>query len=237
MVAARTVRLKVAYKTPGALLSEYTRSVGAGLVAIQSKKSLPLGTRFIFEMWAEGARTPVEVEGEVIQITSPIKGRHLLHVRYEPGKDRAGLDELIHRVFDAQKESPNRRHPRVPILLRASEETAYSSGYVIRDLSRAGAGLEIEAPGVPEGLQLGTPFLIELSFATGAVPLHGEVVWVFQPPEERKKWINPAFGVSFGKLRSDVQERLEKLLKLAIIPPPPWRARVSYGPNAVSRMP
>ena len=47
------MRLKVSYKTPEALLSEFTRSVGRGGVTIESKKSLPVGTRFVFELHAQ----------------------------------------------------------------------------------------------------------------------------------------------------------------------------------------
>ena len=50
------MRLKVSYKTPEALLSEFTRSVGRGGVTIESKKSLPVGTRFVFELRAQGVR-------------------------------------------------------------------------------------------------------------------------------------------------------------------------------------
>ena len=48
------VRLKVSYKTPGALLSEFTRSIGKGNVSIESGRALPIGTRFVFELHAHG---------------------------------------------------------------------------------------------------------------------------------------------------------------------------------------
>jgi hypothetical protein len=231
------VRLRVAYKTPEGLLGEFTRSVGKGGVAIESKKNLPVGTRFVFELRANGLDTPVEVLGEVVQVTPASKGKYLLNIRYDQGADRKGLDALIQRIFDAHKYEKVRKFPRIPIQLRGSEDAAYSPSYVVRDVSKGGVGVEVEAPSMPKGIRIGTPFLLELSLTIGTLTLHGEVVWVFTPPTERSKWINPSFGVAFGKLRPDTQERLEKILTLKGLPPPPWKARVSFGMDAVSRMP
>ena len=61
------VRLKVAYKKAEDLLSEYTRSIGRGGVTLHTKKSLPVGTRFVFEMHNPGLARPVEVLGEVVR--------------------------------------------------------------------------------------------------------------------------------------------------------------------------
>src|SRR6188768_3494156 len=96
------VRLKVAYKQPEALLSEYTRSVGRGGVTLQTQKSLPVGTRFVFEMHNPGVATPVEVLGEVVRVTPQPGGCHLLTVKYDPGMDRGGLDAVLQRIFDMQ---------------------------------------------------------------------------------------------------------------------------------------
>src|SRR5690242_6966409 len=86
------VRLKVAYKRPEALLSEYTRSIGRGGVTLQTQKSVPVGTRFVFEMYNPGVATPVEVQGEVVRVTPQANGRHVLTIKYDPGQDRGGLD-------------------------------------------------------------------------------------------------------------------------------------------------
>ena len=51
------VRLSVTYKSPSALLSEFTRSVGKGGVSIASRKSVPVGTRFVFELKARACPT------------------------------------------------------------------------------------------------------------------------------------------------------------------------------------
>jgi hypothetical protein len=231
------VRLKVAYKTPEGLLSEFTRSVGKGGVAVESRRPLVVGTRFVFELHAHGVAEPVEVLGEVVQVVPISKGKFRLDIRYDRGADRKGIDALIQAIFDSHKYEKVRKFPRIPIHLRATEDAAYSPSYIIRDVSKGGAGVEVEAPAVPKAVRVGVPVLLEMSVSLGTLALYGEVAWVFSPPTERAKWINPSFGVAFGKLRPDTRERLEKILVLQGLPPPPWKARVSFGMEAVSRMP
>lgn len=231
------VRLRVSYKSPEALLSEFTRSVGRGGVTIESKKSLPAGTRFVFELRAQGVAEVVEIFGEVLKVTSTDQKRYLLDIRYDAPNDRKGLDVLIQRIFDAHKYEKVRKFPRIPLRVRATD-TALGEAlqYVVRDVSRGGLGIEMELPAIPKTIKMGTPFLLTLSLSIGPLALHGEVVWMYQPPRERRL-LNPALGVSFGKLRADTVERLERILNLRGLPPPPWKAQVSFGLDAVTRMP
>ena len=234
---AEPVRLKVAYKTPHALVSEFTRSVGKGGVAIASHKAAPVGTRFIFELYAQGMPEIVEVHGEVLTSTEQVGGMHLLNIQYQQPNNRVGLDALLGRIFEAQKHEKARKHVRVPLKLRATEDKANSISYLVKDISRTGLGIEIEAPEAPAWVTIASPVFLELVLSLGTLALHGEVVWVVNPPKERLKLMNPAFGVHFGKLRADTVERLEKILVLKGLPPAPWKAKVSFGLDAVSRMP
>jgi hypothetical protein len=231
------VRLKVSYKTPEALLSEFTRSVGRGGVTIESKKWLPVGTKFVFELHAQGVAESVEIFGEVLKLTQTDTKRYLLDVKYDAPQDRKGLDVLIQRIFDAHKYEKVRKFARVPIRLRATD-TALGEAlqYVVRDISRGGLGIEMELPAIPKSIKVGTPFLLTLDLSIGPLALHGEVVWLYSPPRERRV-LNPALGVSFGKLRAETIERLERILSLRGLPKPPWKAQVSFGLDAVSRMP
>jgi hypothetical protein len=231
------VRLKVAYKTPEALLSEVTRSVGRGGVTIESKKTLPAGTRFIFELHAQGITETVEIYGEVLKVSPSLsKGRYLLDIRYDAPTDRRGIDRLIQRIFDAHKFEKVRKHPRIPISLRAQDVGPGGATYVVRDISRGGLGIEAEALTLPRTIKVGTPFLLKLGLSIGPLVLHGEVAWTFTPPKDRRV-LNPSMGVAFGKLRPDTLERLDRILSLRGLPPPPWSAEVSFGLDAVGRMP
>jgi hypothetical protein len=156
------VRLKVAYKKPEALLSEYTRSVGQGGVTLQVKKSLPVGTRFVFEMHNPGVATPVEVLGEVVRVTPTANDRYMITVKYDAGMDRGGLDAVLQRIFDLQAFEKLRRYPRIPLRLPAmEEETPFAPPYFVKDLSRGGVGLEVEAPALPASVKVGMPFMLE----------------------------------------------------------------------------
>ena len=243
MRAARpSVRLRVAYKSPEALVGEFTRSVGQGCVALETQRDVEVGTRFVFELLASGLEAPVEVLGEVIQVTRQPNGRRLLTVRYDAGGDRAGLDAVLQRIFESYEQEQLRRFPRIPLHVRATEDAPFSPAYLVRDISRGGLGLEVEAPTLPRTVRVGTPFLLEMGLSSGPLPLHGEVVWttssvIRDPAGSTPSLLTPGFGVQFGKLRLDIAERLEQLLSLSALPPAPWRARVSFGMDAVGRMP
>jgi hypothetical protein len=236
-VSREPVRLKVTYKTPETLLGEFTRSVGKGGVAIESRRKLDLGQRFVFELWAKGLKTPVEVLGEVVQCNPLTKGKYLLNIRYDSATDRKGLDEMLQRINDSHQYEKVRKHPRVPLMLRATQEAPYSPSYAIRDISLGGLGIEIESDKVPPAVKVGTPFLCDIWLSIGTLSLYGEIVWVAIPPPDRAKWLSPAFGVRFGKLRPESKENLARILNLRGLPPPPWKARVAFGMDAVSRMP
>ena len=237
--ASRTpsVRLRVSYKSPQSLLGEFTRSVGQGCVALETERDVAVGTRFIFELHANGLAAPVEVLGEVVSVAMQPSGRRLLTVRYDAGGDRAGLDAVLQRIFDGQEHEPARRFARIPLHLRATEDAPFSPSFLVKDISRGGLGLEVEASALPRSVRVGTPFLLEMNLSQGLLPLHGEVVWTTSPAPERGVAMAPAFGVQFGTLRLDIAQRLEQLLALSALPPAPWRARVSFGMDAVSRMP
>jgi Tfp pilus assembly protein PilZ len=231
------VRLKVAYKTPQSLVGEYTRSVGQGGVTLETRRSLPLGTRFTFEMHLKGMSRPVEVLGEVVQVEPRAQGRFLLSVRYGAGQDQSPLKAVLEYIFAQDEQTGLRRFPRLPLHLRALENRPLSPTFLVRDISRGGVGLEVEAPALPRVVQIGTPFLLEMDMREGPLMLHGEVVWTSTVPRKRSDTVTPGFGATFGRLRPDMVDRLEALMALEQLPPAPWKARVSFGMDAVSRMP
>lgn len=231
------IRLRIAYKSPQALLGEFTRSVGKGAVALMSKKKLPVGTRFVFEMYAKNVGEPIEVLGEVVSVSPAGAGHYSVSIRYDGGQNQRGLDKVLSQVLEAHRFEKVRKHPRIPLNLRATEEAPYSPSFVVRDISRGGLGIEVEAPEVPKTVKVGTPFLIEMSLSLGKMALFGEVMWTFSPPPDRVEWVSPAFGVKFGKLQPQALALLERILALRGLPPPPWKAVIAFGMDAVGRMP
>ncbi len=231
-----SVRLKVSYKTPQALIDEYTRSVGQGSVTLETRRSLTRGTRFVFEMQAEGVTQPVEVVGEVVHVTPRPDGRYHLTVKYATSVDRAALDAVLQRIFTPEHEKL-RRYPRIPLNVRAIESTPFSPAFYVRDISRGGVGMEVDAPALPAMVKVGAPFLLEMELTPGPLLLPGEVVWTSTAFRAHSP-VTPIFGVSFREdLPADTAHQLEALLGLESLPPGPWWARVSFGQEALSRMP
>ena len=228
--AQGAVRLRVTYQSPRSLVAELTRSVGRGPVALESRRPLPRGSRFELELRAHGVAVAVQVLGEVV-LCEPAQGppgRWELGIQYRAGEDLRGLEEALRWISESHRQQPRRRaHPRIPIFFQAGGGAPTTPLFAVRDLSRGGAGVKLESGEAPRSLQAGAPALLELLLPGRALLLHGEVAWRS----------SAAFGMRFGRLRPDAVERLGEVLALRGLPAPPWKARLSFGMDAVSRMP
>ncbi len=221
------VRLKVAYKTPESLLGELTKSVGRGGVRIETKKSLPVGTKFVFELRSPGVRDAVEVSGTVMTVTEMAPGKFVLHIKYEPPRGRAGLDAVIKRIFETSQFDKNRKAPRIPLHVRATENKPDAPTYRLRDISAGGVGVDVEADTLPQHIRVGTAFLIQMKLTTGMLTVPGQVVWAVTT--RSSDTLPPRVGVAFSGLKPAVAEMLNDLLTLKALPTPPWIARVTFG--------
>lgn len=228
------VRLKVAYKSPEALVGELTRSVGRGGVRVESHRALAVGTRFVFELKSPGLAEPVEVPGEVMNVSESAPGRWVLHIRYERPHNQLGLDAVIRRIFDTANADAKRRSPRVPLQVRAVEDKPDAPVFRLRDISRGGVCIDAEVDVLPAYIAVGTPFLMQMKLSTGNLAVHGEVVWLVTT---KTGGLHPRVGVAFGKLTPQALGQLDGLLALRALPAPPWIARIEFGADAVSRMP
>ncbi len=226
------VRLKVAYKSPKALLGELTKCVGRGGVRIESGKPIPVGTRFILELHSGGIKKPVEVLGLVQSVSESAPGRHVLHIKYEPPDERSGIDEVLQKIFSAPDQQ--RKNPRVPLHVRAVENRPDSPGFRIRDISLGGVGIDIDATTVPSHIDVGVPFLLLMKLSQGQLALHGEVVWVTVGTGTE---MPPMLGIAFGALTPNTKQLLDRLLSFKALPTPPWIARLAFGQHAVAAMP
>ncbi len=229
----RAIRFRISYQSPQSLLAEFTRSVSKGTVIIESRKSVPIGTRFIFELYSEGVPEPVEVNGEVMSVREMSTG-YLLQIAYNPGQ-RRGLDQIIYRILAAHRYEKLRKHPRIPIHLRAAEEAPNSPLYLIRDISLGGMGVEVESAGLPKSLRTGVSVHLQIRERGTTLDLDGQVVWTFSPSGERARMLNPSFGVSWkGELDMDSLVALDEILSLRDLQRREWRARLRIGNDASS---
>jgi hypothetical protein len=232
----KTIRLRIAYRSAEAALRELTRNVQRGYVTLETRRPVEPGTRFVFELHGTGVDPPAEVAAEIVELHPTTDGAFSVKLKYKHGEHRQGLDALLRHVFDAQKQDRLRRAPRLPLNVRATEAQSKTTTYVVRDLSTGGLGIEIEAKTLPSAVHVGAAFLLEIDLPNGVMPLHGEISWIASALTKEGA-VRPSFGVSFGKLRAVAQDTVKRLLTHRGLPPPPWSARVSFGMDAISRMP
>jgi type IV pilus assembly protein PilZ len=68
--ARAPIELKVEYKKLNSFFADYTKNISKGGTFIKTKKTLPLGTRFLFRLTVPGRERPFELNGEVIHATA-----------------------------------------------------------------------------------------------------------------------------------------------------------------------
>ncbi len=60
------IELKVDYKKLNSFFADYTKNISKGGTFIKTKKTLPIGTRFLFRLTVPGRDKPFQLSGEVV---------------------------------------------------------------------------------------------------------------------------------------------------------------------------
>jgi type IV pilus assembly protein PilZ len=60
------IELKVDYKKLNSFFADYTKNISKGGTFIRTRKTLPLGTRFLFRLAVPGRAAPFELNGDVV---------------------------------------------------------------------------------------------------------------------------------------------------------------------------
>ncbi len=60
------IELKVDYKKLNSFFADYTKNISKGGTFIKTRKTLPIGTRFLFRLTVPGRAQPFELNGEVV---------------------------------------------------------------------------------------------------------------------------------------------------------------------------
>lgn len=228
---ANSIRFRLGYTSPSTLLAELVRAVNRGEVVLPIGRTVPVGTRFLFEMHAPGVSPGVEVLGRVVAVTPKDQGFELT-IHYERGHGRAGVDAALERLREAHRYEQVRSHPRIPFHLNVRDQDL-GLHFLVRDISRGGVGVDLSSEGeLPEVVKRGQMVLLELSLPPGVLALHGEVVWVRGAPGGAR----PGFGMRFGTLRPQAATLLEKVLALDLMPSATPSPRLSFGARALDRL-
>jgi type IV pilus assembly protein PilZ len=62
------IELKVDYKKLNSFFADYTKNISKGGTFIKSRKTLPIGTRFVFKLSVPTRPSPFELNGEVVRV-------------------------------------------------------------------------------------------------------------------------------------------------------------------------
>jgi type IV pilus assembly protein PilZ len=85
--ARAPIELKVDYKKLNSFFADYTKNISKGGTFIKTKKTLPIGTRFLFRLTVPGRARPFELNGEVVH-TAATGEEPGMGIRFVWGGDR-----------------------------------------------------------------------------------------------------------------------------------------------------
>lgn len=90
------IELKVDYKKLNSFFADYTKNISKGGTFIKTKKTLPIGTRFLFRLTVPGRRNPFELNGEVVH-ASAIGDEPGMGIRFvwTDERDRVGFETVV----------------------------------------------------------------------------------------------------------------------------------------------
>jgi type IV pilus assembly protein PilZ len=90
------IELKVDYKKLNSFFADYTKNISKGGTFIKTKKTLPIGTRFLFRLSVPGRTAPFELSGEVVHASAAgdEAGMGIRFVWSEEG-DRTEFEALV----------------------------------------------------------------------------------------------------------------------------------------------
>ncbi len=90
------IELKVDYKKLNSFFADYTKNISKGGTFIKTKKTLPVGTRFLFRLTVPGRPKPFELNGEVVH-ASASGDEPGMGIRFVWGneRDRASFEGVV----------------------------------------------------------------------------------------------------------------------------------------------
>jgi type IV pilus assembly protein PilZ len=94
------IELKVDYKKLNSFFADYTKNISKGGTFIKTKKTLPVGTRFLFRLTVPGRPRPFELNGEVVHANAsgddPGMGIRFV---WTEDRERLAFEEVVERLM------------------------------------------------------------------------------------------------------------------------------------------
>jgi type IV pilus assembly protein PilZ len=94
------IQLKVEYKKLNSFFADYTKNISKGGTFIKTKKTLPVGTRFVFRLTVPGRPKPFELNGEVVHAsaTGDEAGMGIRFV-WNEDRDRRSFEAVVEQLM------------------------------------------------------------------------------------------------------------------------------------------
>jgi type IV pilus assembly protein PilZ len=94
--ARAPIELKVDYKKLNSFFADYTKNISKGGTFIKTRKTLPIGTRFLFRLSVPGRPSPFELKGDVVHAsaTGDEPGMGIRFV-WEADSERAAFEGVV----------------------------------------------------------------------------------------------------------------------------------------------
>jgi type IV pilus assembly protein PilZ len=98
--ARAPIELKVDYKKLNSFFADYTKNISKGGTFIKTKKSLPIGTRFLFRLTVPGREAPFALNGEVVH-ANPSGEEPGMGIRFVWGEEqeRTAFEETVEQLM------------------------------------------------------------------------------------------------------------------------------------------
>jgi type IV pilus assembly protein PilZ len=95
------IELKVDYKKLNSFFADYTKNISKGGTFIKTKKSLPVGTRFLFRLTVPGRPAPFELSGEVVHadVSAGEPGMGIRFV-WSDDRDRVAFESVVEALMN-----------------------------------------------------------------------------------------------------------------------------------------
>jgi type IV pilus assembly protein PilZ len=94
------IELKVDYKKLNSFFADYTKNISKGGTFIKTRKTLPIGTRFLFRLAVPGRASPFELNGEVVHAAAAGEQAGM-GIRFVWGDEarRAEFEEVVEELM------------------------------------------------------------------------------------------------------------------------------------------
>ena len=108
--ARAPIELKVDYKKLNSFFADYTKNISKGGTFIKTKRALPLGTRFVFQLGVPGRSQPFVLNGDVVRAETegPEPGMAIRFV-WTDGTTRAEFERVVEQLME-QSLGPHLAH-------------------------------------------------------------------------------------------------------------------------------